>query len=402
MTSSKDQEKLPFGVLTKKQIDRKFCYVLSVEPKFLKNKSFKKGLENDLDKNQYLRFKQQLHYEILQEADAVDLELEQGGYQTFYTLLSDNPAIVAKSGFVDNVVAELMDGLEQMHAQSAYHLCLAPQNLLIRKGDEMPMMLIHASSFSQTFVVDDVFADYQTYIAPEVLEGEPMSARSDIFSLGCFIRYLFEQGSVPYEYKCVIEKATQRNPEKRYESIGQMRADLAKRRSLKNSVLSFVAAFVVVLLCVGLYFEMMPEAEDVEFIEPAPKEEENILFDGSFNPDDSINMEILTDSGVLDTVTMEQRKVLDLYIKKSEDIFRRQFAKEADRVMTKMYSRENMSASENKFISSNNAMRNELLKIQNDLIEQSGISDEAAGRISLEVIEMLTKQKQQQMNNYKK
>jgi len=392
------QEAMSFGMLYKKQIDRKYCFVLAVKPQLLESLGFRKGLAEDADKNMHSRIKQQLHYEIHEESDGVELELESGSYQTFEQLLYTNPAIVAKSGFINNVVEQLMNGLEEMHAQSVYHLCLAPQNLLIRKGDEMPMMLLHASSFPVSSLLQHAFADSQAYIAPEVIEGQQASVYSDIYSLGCFIKKLFEQGSVPYEYKGVIAKATQTNPEKRYASIAEMRADLQKRRVMKHSFLSLVAALAIVLFGLALYIELMPQAEDVEFVEAPPKEVENPIFDESFSPGDSIDIEILTDSGEMDTVTMEQRQAVEMYMKKSEEIFRKQFSREADRVLSKIYSNENMNASEKKFMSSNNLMRDELLKIQSDLAEKSGISDDVAGRITTEVIEMLTAQKQKQLN----
>ncbi len=398
MASLKDQEKLPFGVLSQKQLDRKYCFVLSVEPTLFENKNFREWLGDDCDNTKQLHIKQQLHYELLENADgSVDLELETGAYQTFSQLLYHNPAIVAKSGFIDNVVEQLMEGLEQLHAQKIYQLCLSPQNLFIRKSDEMPMMLLHGSSFPVPFLLENVFADSEAYIAPELLEGQEMSPRSDIFSLGCFIKRLYDQGSVPFEYKELILKATKSDPQKRYESIEKMRADLKRRRSLKNSFFSFVGAMLVVLVCLFLYVELMPQAEDVEFIEPAPKEVEDPLVDGAFNPDDYIDPEILTDSAILNSDTIEQRKVVEMYMRKSEELFRKHFTKEADRVLSKIYSNENMNASEKKFISGNNAMRDELLEIQRELAERSGISEEAAGRISMEIIERLTMEKQKQL-----
>ncbi len=404
MTSLKEQDNMPFGVLVKKQLDRKYGYVLSVKATLLDSQSFRKGLEDDCETSGRLRMKQQIHYELQSHDDGtMDLGLEAGSFQTFEQLLFNNPAIVAKSGFVDEVVAQLMDTLEELHAKHIYLLCLAPENLLIRKGDEMPMVLLHASSFPLPFLLQEVFAEQEAYIAPEILEGSPLSPQADIFSFGCFLQRLFEQSSLPYEYKGVIAKATQKDPAKRYKSVAQMRASLKKRHSLKSSFVSFVVALAIVLLALGLYIEMVPDTEDVEFVEPAPKEpEDDLLFDGAFNPADSIELEVLTDSGELDTVTVEQREAVALFMRRSEELFRKQFAQEADRVLSKIYSNENMNASEKKFMSNNKAMREELLKIQTELTEKSGISDEVAARISTEVLDQLVMEKQKQLKYYSK
>lgn len=396
-------EKLPIGQLYKKQIEKKYCYVLSVNPALLAEPGFRKGLEADYQKNQYSRIKQQLHYTIAEDSDgSVLLELEPGSYQSFSKLLETNPAIVAKSGFVDNVISNLLEGVEQLHAQSVYHLCFAPQNLLIRKGDEMPMMLLHGSSFGKLGGMKEAFAGMENYLAPEVQAGEEASVRSDIYSIGRFILRLFEQGDAPFEYKRVIKKALCDQPEKRYASIAELRSDLQKMRSLKNSFIGFLAALAIVLFSLWMYVELMPEGEDVEFVEAAPKEVEHDVFDESFSPVDSIEMEILGDSsGVLDTITVEERQAMELYLKKSEEIFRKQFYKEADRILSKIYSNEHMNASEKKFLTTNNAMRDELLKVQNAMAEQAGISDDVAGRISTEIIDriVLEKQKQLELNS---
>jgi hypothetical protein len=385
---------LPYGRLSKKQIERKFFFVLTVNPELALNDSFRKGLKSDYDITRKMRVKQQLHYELRENADgSLELEFEPGSYQTFAQLLDANPAIVAKSGFLDNVASQLFDALIQLHAQSIFHLCLSPRNVLIRKGDEMPMLLVHASSFSQSTALS-VFDSDKSFIAPEVLAGEPSTERSDVYSLGRFLSSLFEQGSASYEYKKVIAKATRENPKDRYATIADMRDALQKHRSLKNSLLGLIAAVVIALGLLGVYVEMTPDGEDIEFLDAAPKDPVEDVFNQSFSPVDTVELEVLGDSGEVDTITVEQRKALDLYMKKSEEIFRKQFSVEADRILSKVYSAQNMNASEKKFKANNQAMRDELLKIQNQLAEQSGIADEVAGRISTEVIDQLTIEKQ--------
>lgn len=402
MLNAKTQnDTMPFGVISKKQVEGKYRDVVTIDDRLLGEMGFRESLQNDCRLNQHSRIKQQLHYELNELEDGkLELELESGSYQTFAQLLNVNPAIVAKSGFVDNVVSQLFDGLVQMHEQAVFHLSFAPNNLLIRKGDEMPMMLLHASSFGRRELLQTIYADGKDFIAPEVWEGQPMTEQSDIYSLGCFIRHLYEQGDMPYEYKQVVGKATQSDPQKRYSSVQEMRSALQKYRGLKRSLFSFVGAVAVVLCLLGLYIELMPNAEDVEFVEAPPKEQQDELVDGSFTmelDDDSIQMEVLADSGEIDTITVNQRKMMELYMQKSEEIFKKQFTQEADRILTKIYSNQNMNASEKKFMSSNNEMYDELLKLQNKLAEEAGISDDAAARLSMEIIDKLSFEKQKQL-----
>ena len=148
------------------------------------------------------------------------------------------------------------------------------------------------------------------------------------------------------------------------------------------------------MVCIGLYFELMPKAENIEFVEPAPKEQEESLLDqGGFDPE----QEMLKDTSLVDSITEEEKRTLDDYMKKAEDIFRKQFTKEADKILSKVLNDSKMSDSEKEFMTSNNAMRDELMQLQTELAEQAGISDDRAGRISTEVLNQLYIEKQKKL-----
>lgn len=391
----------PFGTLQREQIDKKYCQVLMLRKELADRRDFCSALECAQQQTFGMRMKQQLHFQLgKDEKGALRLELEPGNYQTFAQLLNLNPAVVAKSGFVDNVVESLFELLGQLHEQGVYAGCLSPQNVFIRKGDEMPMLMLYGSQLTAMADWQEaIFAAQKDFLAPELEEGEALTAASDVYSLGMLIEWLFQQGDMPYEYKKVVGKAKQTDASQRYASIEAMKADLAKMRMRKRSVFSFVGALVVVLLCFGLYFELMPEAENIEFVDPAPKEAEEDPFGQTFDPEESMLNEE-TDSTDGDTVTLAERQMIDVYMKKAEDIYRKQFAKEADRILSKVYNNERMNASEKSFMASSNAMRDELVKVQNELAVHAGISDDRAGRIATEVIDQLTKEKQEALDKY--
>ncbi|MBQ8159017.1 MAG: hypothetical protein IJ081_08400 [Prevotella sp.] len=393
-----------FGTLQREQIDKKYCQVLAVRKSLADRRDFQAALENAQRQTIGLRLKQQLHFQQGQdEKGGLRLELEPGSYQTFAQLLNLNPAVVAKSGFVDNVVEQLCVLLSQLHEQGIYAACLSPQNVLIRKGDEMPMMMLYGSQFATLRDWQDaIYGAQKDYLAPELQEEASPSAASDVYSLGMLIEWLFQQGDMPYEYKKIVSKAKQTDPSQRYESVEAMKADLTKMRMRKRSLFSFVGALLVVLLCFGLYFELMPEAEDIEFVDPAPKETEEDPFGETFDPEESLLNEEADSTDTIDgdTVTLAERKMIDVYMKKAEDIYRKQFRTEADRILSKVYNNERMNASEKSFMASSNAMRDELIKVQNELAVHAGISDDRAGRIATEVIDQLTREKTEALDKY--
>lgn len=387
----------PYGRIDRQQVDKKYHSVMTLKPELTSRLGFVEALKTDLNACMTLKAKQQLHGELKQDGDKYTIELETGTYQTLAHVVNDNPAIVAKAGFIDSVVEGLMDLLEEMHARQIYALCLAPENILIRKGDETAMLLLHGSSFSRIIEAKELFGGYEDYLAPELRDGGEITEQSDIYSLGKLVEWMFNQGSMPYEYKKIVGTATQETAKRRFKSIEAMHNSLNTEKNKKRSFFSLIAALAIVVVCIGLYFELMPKAENIEFVEPAPKEQEESLLDqGGFDPE----QEMLKDTSLVDSITEEEKRTLDDYMKKAEDIFRKQFTKEADKILSKVLNDSKMSDSEKEFMTSNNAMRDELMQLQTELAEQAGISDDRAGRISTEVLNQLYIEKQKKLRKY--
>jgi hypothetical protein len=232
-------------------------------------------------------------------------------------------------------------------------------------------------------------------VAPEVLEEGEITEASDVYALARFIEWLYQNGDMPVEYKRIIAKATQEDPSKRYYSIADMRSALNKTRGMKRSAITFAAALAVVLLCMGLYFELMPQTDEIEFVEAAPKTDTDDLLDQGFNEETELGLWVDTD-----TLTDAERAQMDEYLHKAEEIFRRQYTKEANRIMSKLYSKEGMSLSENTFIASSNAMTQELIQAQKKLAGEAGISDDVSVKIASEINDRLSAEMQKKVVKY--
>jgi hypothetical protein len=98
-----------------------------------------------------------------------------------------------------------------------------------------------------------------------------------------------------------------------------------------------------------------------------------------------------------DTLTPTERKKIEEYNNKAEEIFRKQFAKKADKILSKVYNKERMSDTEKNFMASSSAMQGELEKAMSDLAGQAGLPEDKAGRIATEILDQLIVQKQKDL-----
>lgn len=383
------REKLPVGVFYRKQIEKKYRYVVELKPELADSIVFCEALKKEHQWTSKQMAKEQMHYELHEDSSGVyEMELEQGSFLTLSQLIDQNPAVVAGKGFIDHLVEALFDFTSKLHAEGIYHLCFAPQNVFMRKGDNQPLLLCHGSFYTGVNDVKALYEGYEDYLAPEVMSNGSIDERSDIYSLGKLIAFIFDQGAMPYEYKAIVKKATDPSPDKRYKSVEAMKSALTQKRASRRSLFMLVAAVLIALLGIFLYFDLMPQTTYVEFVEPAPKVEEPDPFDTQFDP-----ALMLTD----DTLMMSDED--RMYQRKAEEIYRKRLQQGADEILSKVYNNERMSSSEKSFRANSQAMAEELIKLQKELADEAGLSPDQAERIGTEIIERLTDEKQKSLTH---
>ena len=305
------------------------------------------------------RSKQQLKYELRYDGNTLSgIEIEQGNFITLASLLDQNPAIVASKGFIDDFVKALFDCTAALHEEGIFHLCFAPNNIFLRKNDSKPFLLCHGSAYKGMADQSAMYAGVEDYVAPEVISGQEPDQRSDIYSIGRLIEYIFSQGSMSYEYKQIVKKATDANPAKRYKSIG-----------------------------VYIYVDSLPESTGAIEFEEHPQQGANDLFSSD---ELDVDTAFLADSMDLSDEALMQ---------KAEMIYRKRYQKVADEILSRVYNKKHMGASEKTFMANTQTMAEDLLKAQQELAGETGLPESMAGRIGHEIVEQLTVQKQKSLNH---
>ena len=397
--------RLPYGYFYKRLIDGKYSNFVEFHDEVADAITFNKSVKAEHEALAEIHSKLQLHYTPNEGDDGVyAIAVEVGNYVTIEQVLNENPSMVAKGDFVISTLRDLFNITEELHAHNIFHVCYAPSNILARKSDSAVRLLCHGS-FYEKIGADILYEDLEDFIAPEVMAGGSADARSDVFSIGRFIAWIYQSAGLPFELKHVVEKATAEAPDSRYQTAEAMRQAINKARSARKTGTIAAAAFAIALCIVGFYFYLMPSPDPVEFVTPVKEPIPEDLFED--NMDDYLGIGDDLDSATIaaiveqekmsDTISVDDKK-MRLYNAKAETIFRKQFTKAADEIISRVYNTESMNGEQTVFAAKTKKMTEDLAKKQQELASLTNLSSDRTQAIAAEIIEKITNKKMAAMD----
>ncbi len=392
-----NQTQLPIGEYYRTQVDGKYRGQIDIRMDLHQNVVFTKALQKECEENKTLASSHQLHFEPAEAKEEISqLVVETGTFMSFEQLLNESPTVVADKRFIYNTLKSLVEATTYLHEKGIRQICFSPRTVFVRKGDYAVMLLSHGSYYLGITDQEAFYGADAAYVAPEVLQQGAIDDRCDVYSLGRFMESLFEKAPMPLEYKLAIKKACSESPEDRFNTPMEMlKSEKAHHRTIKSVVL-FAVALAIALLFVGIYFDMFPENNsEMEYVKPAPRQATDDLLDDGFSPEelgvvssDSVNLETMlpTDSAYAAQPTPD-------YQAKAEQIFRKNFAKEADRILSKIYDKSYLSNNEKRFLAENQETIRELMELQQKMGEDASLTAERAQLIASEIIERISNEK---------
>lgn len=387
-----NQSRLPIGEFFRAKMGSKYQSTVDIRESLTANITFCEALKSECEENVTIVDKHQLHFTpVMQDKDIVRLSVsEPGQYMSFAELLSETPSVVAQPNFLLNVLEGLVSITTLLHKKGIRHICYSPKTVFVRKGSLTPMLLSHGSYYLGLSDLEGFYGDDAQYVAPEVLQRGTIDDRCDVYSIGKFMQSLGAVSEMPIEYRRVLKKATSEMPEDRYNTSEEMLSSVRKQHHFVKSAIFVALSLVAALVCVGLYFDMFPETNPVEFVKPVPRQPTDDLLDDGFDPTELG----VTNSG--DSLIYDEATERD-YAAKAEEIFRKKYTEEADRILSKIYNKDYMSNAEKKFTAESQSTIDELMKKQAELGESAGLTPERSQLIATEIIDHITEQKKKEM-----
>lgn len=388
--------KTPLGLFRRVMVDGKGVNRIRVRAELADSIGFVGGLNKELERNVTLKDSSQIHFHRMEDGE---LEAGPGVYRSFGRMLAEKPAVVARPGFINTVVEELLRITADLNSVGIFHVCFAPDNVFVRGGDSNIMLLSHGSFYLNTVEPSVLYEGFGNYVAPEVLDGGTVDARCDVYSIGKFLEYIFAMTEMPYEFKAVIAKATREVPEDRYDSVDDMKKALQRRRAGKATLRTFGVAMIIALVIVGVIFSLSPDERPVEYVKPvATQNQPEDMLDKGFDPTTELGVSP-TDSTLVE-MSPEQQEQMKEYEAKCEKIFRKRYAAEADRILSKIYNKSYMGSNEKKFVAGSKSVMDELVKAQEELAVQTHLSSSRSQRIASEIIDEVSERKKATLTQY--
>lgn len=398
--------RMPYGYFYKRLIDGKYSNFVQFHDELTEDIFFGHCVKAESDAVASIDHKTQLHFSTNGEDDGVfAIAVEVGNYQTLEQLLNDNPAIVARNEFMSATLKTLFDFTAFINSKGIYHVCFAPSNILMRKTDNAVRLLCHGS-FYKKVDVDLLYEGVEDYIAPEVFDRGEIDARTDVYSLGKLISYLYNSAGMPFELKPVIKKAMDADPDKRYASVEDFEAAINRAQTLKRTGLLGAAALAIALTIVGLFFYTLPSPDDMEYVKPIEEPVPDEMIEEDM--DALLGIGADTDSATIAQIVKQQQHMKDSlglsegkmreYKSKAEEIFRKQFTKAAEQIISKVYNKDQMNGSEKDFTLKAQKMTEELVAKKDEIKKSTAIGSDRAEAIADKIIEQLTEKKKAELD----
>ena len=398
--------RMPYGYFYKRLIAGKYSNFVEFLDELTEDIFFGHCVKKECEVIGSINHKNQLHFSTNGDDDGVfAIAVEVGNYQTLEQLLNENPAIVARDEVLSSTLKSLFDITSTLNSKDIYHVCFAPSNILMRKNDNSVRLLCHGS-FYKKVDADLLYEGVEDYVAPEVFNKGVIDSRTDVYSLGKLISHLYHSSDMPFELRPVVAKATNADPNKRYAFVEDFEAAINKAHTLKRTGLLGVAALTIALIIVGLFFYMLPSPDVVEYVKPVEEPVPDEMVEEDMDALLGIGAE--TDSATIAQIVSQQKHVKDSlgmsegkmreYNAKAEEIFRKQFTKAAEGIISKVYNNDQMNGSEKDFTVNAQKMTNELISKKDELMKSTAISADRAGAIADKIIEQLTEKKKAEMD----
>ena len=231
-----------FNVLYRGSKNGRFFIYKALKPEFIGNTLYEELLKKEFN----IGFSM-THHAICQYYGLVTLP-EIGNCIVMEWIDGCSLELLISSGELDHnmgckIIEELCDALDYMHHKQVIHRDLKPENIIITHNGKNAKIIDFGLSDADSYNAFKSPAGTRAYASPELLAGEVIDNRSDIYSLGVII------SEITGRYRGVAAKCRRRDRNRRYASAMEIKKDIRMYPVRRLFFYMILLAAVLLTIC---------------------------------------------------------------------------------------------------------------------------------------------------------
>lgn len=162
-----------------------------------------------------------------------------------------------------NIVRELCSVLEFLHGKGIIHRDIKPSNILLTEDGHVRLIDFDAARMPRDNLAQDTnLLGTRGFAPPEQFGFSQTDERADIYALGATLEQLLGEKAQKPHYKKVIRKCMNLDPDKRYQSVRQVRHAFFHRRRYVLCGIAAALLLAVTGYCTVMFPGLRREAEN--------------------------------------------------------------------------------------------------------------------------------------------
>ena len=148
---------------------------------------------------------------------------------------------------VKSILTEVCDGLYYLHRSGIVHCNLNPENIMVTANDCRVKLIDIGVPETKQDADRELLIKEMEFVAPEIIKGEDVDSRADIYSLGKIMEFI-GQRNISKQFHAAATHCTQFSKEQRFDTISDVRSAISKGHSLVKIIFFAILVAVVGIL----------------------------------------------------------------------------------------------------------------------------------------------------------
>ena len=155
---------------------------------------------------------------------------------------------------VKSVLAEVCEALYYLHRNGIVHCNLNPDNIMVTAADCRAKLIDLGVPETKQDADRELLIKEMEFVAPEIIKGEDVDSRADIYSIGKIMEFIGER-NISKQFSAVATHCTQFSREQRFDNISDVRSAITKG----HSFVKLIIVAVVLAILAGLAVIYVPK-----------------------------------------------------------------------------------------------------------------------------------------------